>query len=97
MFARYDQLKEMEKLGEAELQNVILERVSDVMNTYYNLVQQQQQITALDTTLVISQQRVELADNRFTIGKASKLEVLNAQVDYNTDRTFICEATGSVC
>lgn len=88
MFARYDQLKELEKLGEAELQTTILNRVSQVMSTYYDLVQQQQQLTALDSTMVISQQRVELADNRFSIGKASKLEVLNAQVDLNTDRTF---------
>src|SRR5690606_18842298 len=32
-------------------------------------------------------QRVETANNRFTIGKAAKLEVLNAQVDLNTDQT----------
>ncbi|WP_411039871.1 TolC family protein [Subsaxibacter sp. CAU 1640] len=88
MFARYDQLKELEKLGEAELQSTILNRVSDVMNVYFDLVQQQQQLIALDSSLVISQQRVELADNRFSIGKASKLEVLNAQVDLNTDRTL---------
>ena len=88
MFARYDQLKELEKLGEAELQNTILSRVSEVMSTYFDLVQQQQQLTALDSTMVISQQRVELADNRFSIGKVSKLEVLNAQVDLNTDRTL---------
>lgn len=89
MFARYDQLKEFEKLGEAELQQVILARVSDVMITYYDLVQQQQQLSALDTTMVISEQRVDLAQNRFTIGKSSKLEVLNAQVDLNTDKTTI--------
>lgn len=88
MFARYDQLKEIEKLGEAELQLTILNRVSDVMITYFALVQQQQQLVALDSTMVISQQRVELADNRFSIGKVSKLEVLNAQVDLNTDRTL---------
>lgn len=88
MFARYDQLKELEKLGEAELQNTILNRVSEVMNTYYDLVQQQQQLVAFDSTMVISQQRVELADNRFSIGKVSKLEVLNAQVDLNTDKTL---------
>ncbi len=88
MFARYDQLKELEKLGEAELQRTILDRVSDVMSTYYDLVQQQQQLVALDSSLVISQQRVELADNRFSIGKVSKLEVLNAQVDLNTDKTL---------
>lgn len=88
MFARYDQLKELEKLGKAELQSVLLDRVSEVMITYYDLVQQQQQKIALDSTLVISRQRVELADNRFSIGKASKLEVLNAQVDLNTDKTL---------
>lgn len=88
MFARYDQLKELEKLGKAELQSTLLNRVSDVMITYYDLVQRQQQLAALDSTLVISEQRVELADNRFSIGKASKLEVLNAKVDLNTDKTL---------
>lgn len=87
MFARYDQLKELEKLGEAQLRETILTRVSDVLITYYDLVQQQQQLSALDSTLVISEQRMELAKNRFTIGRSSKLEVLNAQVDLNTDRT----------
>jgi len=87
MFARYDQLKELEKLGEAQLKQAVLTKVSDVMIGYYDLVQQQQNLTALDSTLVISEQRLKLANNRFTIGKASKLEVLNAQVDLNTDLT----------
>lgn len=87
MFARYDQLQEVKKLGEAELQQAILGTVSDVLITYFDLVQQKQQLNALDSTLVISEQRVELANNRFNIGKASKLEFLNAQVDQNTDQT----------
>jgi len=87
MFARYDQLKELRKQGEAELKYTVLTRVSDVMETYFTLVQQQQMIKALDTAIVISTQRVTTAQNRFTIGKAAKLEVLNAEVDLNTDRT----------
>lgn len=89
MFARYDQLQELKKLGEAELQQTVLNRVSDVLITYYDLVQQQQQLNALDSTIAISEQRLDLAGNRFTIGKASKLEVLNAEVDINTDRTTL--------
>ncbi len=89
MFANYEQLKETKKLGEAELKQAILTTVGEVMITYYDLVQQQQQLSALDSTLIISKQRVELAQNRFTIGKASKLEVLNAQVDLNTDQTLM--------
>lgn len=87
MFARNQQLKQIEKLGEAELQQMVLTRVSDVLATYYDVVQQQQQLTAFDSAMVYSNQRLTLAQNRFSIGKASRLEVLNAQVDLNTDQT----------
>jgi len=89
MFANYEQLKQNQNLGEQELKQMILTKVGEVMITYYDLVQQQQQLSALDSTILISKQRVELAQNRFTIGKASKLEVLNAQVDLNTDQTLM--------
>lgn len=89
MFAKLDQLKALQKLGEAELKLTIITKISDVNATYYDLVQQQQQLAALDSSIVISNQRVALAQNRYTIGKASKLEVLNAQVDLNTDTTML--------
>lgn len=89
MFAKYDQLKAVQKLGEAELKLTVVTKISDVTSTYYDLVQQQQQLAALDSTIVISNQRLNLAQNRFTIGKASKLEVLNAQVDLNSDTTTL--------
>ena len=89
MFARYDQLKELQKLGDAELKRTILVKIGQVNSAYYDLVQQQHQLAALDTTIVISKQRLELAQNRFTIGKASKLEVLNAQVDLNSDQVAL--------
>lgn len=86
MFAKLDQLKELQKLGEAQLKRTIILKISAVNAVYFDLVQQQQQLMALDTTIVISTQRLTLAQNRFNIGKASKLEVLNAQVDLNTDK-----------
>ena len=89
MFARLDQLKELQKLGDAELKRTILIKIGQVNAAYYDLVQQQQQLAALDTTIVISNQRLTLAKNRFTIGKASKLEVLNAQVDLNSDQVAL--------
>jgi outer membrane protein TolC len=89
MFAKLDQLKELQKLGEAQLKRTIILKISEVNAVYFDLVQQQQQLSALDTTIVISTQRLTLAQNRFTIGKASKLEVLNAQVDLNTDKVAL--------
>ncbi|WP_232058458.1 TolC family protein [Nibribacter ruber] len=87
MFARYEQLQELQKLGEANLQQAVLTTVGDVMGTYFELTQQQAQLQAYDTAIVISRLRVETARNRFEIGKAARLELLNAQVDFNTDTT----------
>lgn len=89
MFAKKEQLQELQKLGESQLRMTVITKISDVQTAYYDLVQQQQQLAALDSTIVISNQRVNLAKNRFTIGKASKLEVLNAQVDINTDKVAV--------
>jgi len=89
MFAKWDQLKEFQKLGETQLKLTVLTKISNLNALYYELVNQQQQLAALDTTIVISNQRFALANNRYTIGKASKLEVLNAQVDLNTDKTTL--------
>jgi outer membrane protein TolC len=89
MFVRREQLTTLEQQGKANLQAAIFARISDVYSTYYDLVQQQQVMASIDSAIVISNQRVTTAQNRFTIGKASKLEVLNAQVDLNSDKSML--------
>lgn len=87
MFARYDQLRELERLGESNFKVTIQTTVADVINNYYDLVQQQQQIKALTGALDISRLRLKNSNNRYLIGRAAKLEVLAASVDLNTDTT----------
>lgn len=87
MFARYDQLKALKELGEADLKAAILSTVYDVVSAYFDLVQQQQLIKATQTALELSAFRHLTAENRYQIGRASKLEVLAASVDMNTDTT----------
>lgn len=89
MFARKEQLNVLEQQGKAELQAAILTKISDVYLTYFDLVQQQQVLASIDTAIIISNQRLTTAQNRFSIGKASKLEVLNAQVDLNSDLSLL--------
>ncbi len=89
MFARYDQLKELQKLGEAAFRLTVQTTISDVINTYYTLVKQQEDIEASQIALSISQMRLTNARNRYSIGKAAKLEVLQATVDLNTDTTTL--------
>ncbi len=87
MFARYDRLKELENLGEANFKLAVQTTLADVINNYYDLVQQQQQIEALSGALEISRIRLRNSESRYTIGKAAKLEVLAASVDLNNDTT----------
>lgn len=87
MFARRDRFKEIQRQGEAEIKYQVITQLSEVMATYYNLVQQKRLINALDTTITLSRYRVTLAENRLEIGKGSKLDLLNAKVDLNTDQT----------
>lgn len=87
MFTRYDQLKELKTLGEETMKSVILTTVFDVIANYYDLVQQQHLIDATKTALELSAFRHQIAESRYQIGRASKLEVLAASVDMNTDTT----------
>ena len=87
MFARYDRLKELEQLGEANFKLTVQNTLADVINNYYDLVSRQQQIKALSGALDISRLRLKNSNNRYKIGKAAKLEVLAASVDLNTDTT----------
>ncbi|HRE78495.1 MAG TPA: TolC family protein [Flavobacterium sp.] len=85
MFARHNQLKELQNLGATELKLSVLSRVSAVYQTYFTLSTQQQQLKMIDSIISVSEFRLKTAKNRLTIGKASKLEVLNAEVDLNAD------------
>ncbi|GGE26731.1 MULTISPECIES: TolC family protein [Sphingobacterium] len=87
MFSRYEQLKELQKQGEFELKKTILAKVSDVISTYYTIVEQQNLLNAIDSSINISMERLRTAENRFMIGKASRLEVLNVQVNLNEDES----------
>ncbi|QBQ42427.1 TolC family protein [Sphingobacterium psychroaquaticum] len=85
MFTRYERLQEMEKLGDAELKRTMLTTIADVITQYYMIVEQENLLSAMDSNIIISQERLHTAENRYSIGKASKLEVLNVQVNLNSD------------
>jgi len=85
MFANYDRLKELQKQGEVKTKAVILTTIADVVNAYYAMVRQQQLVVAKDSAMEISRLRRRIAENKLQIGRGSKLDVLTAIVDFNTD------------
>ncbi|OAQ40676.1 transporter [Pedobacter psychrophilus] len=89
MFANYDRLKELEKLGELNAQLVVQTTIANVIDTYYNLISQYKQLESTKTALEVSQVRLKNANSRYTLGRGSKLELLAAKVDLNTDTTLL--------
>lgn len=85
MFATYDKLEALNQLSRANLQVLISNTVAAVQETYYDLVLQQQAVAVAEQSLALTDERMDLAQYRFEIGSGSKLEYLNAQVDYNAD------------
>jgi outer membrane protein len=85
MFANYDQLKQLDKLGALRLQDTIQSTVANVIDTYYSLISQNEQVKALQGAIAISRTQLRIATDKFNVGRASRLEVLNAQVNLNTD------------
>ncbi len=87
MFANYDRLQELQKLGELNAKLTVQTTIADVIQAYYDIVTQQKQLEATQTALEVSLIRLKNSNSRYTIGKGSKLELLAAKVDLNTDTT----------
>ncbi|MBB5396741.1 TolC family protein [Mucilaginibacter sp. AK015] len=85
MFANYDMLKELDKLGALRLQDTIQNTVANVITTFYSLISQNEQIKALRGAIDISRTQLRYSNDKFTVGRVSKLDVYNAQVNLNTD------------
>ncbi|RFZ81815.1 TolC family protein [Mucilaginibacter terrenus] len=85
MFANYDQLKQLDQLGDIRLRDTIQSTVAGVINTYYNLISQNEQIKALRGAIEISRTQLRYSNDKFQVGRVSRLDVYNAQVNLNTD------------
>jgi outer membrane protein len=85
MFATYDQLKQLDKLGAIRLQDTVQSTVANVINTYYNLISQNEQIKALRGAIDISRTQLRYSNDKFAVGRVSRLDVYTAQVNLNTD------------
>lgn len=77
--------KEQHQLSELQTKFIIENTLFQVYNQYHIVAQQYQTIINLKETLKTSSQRLTRANFGFEYGQNTKLEILNAEVDYNND------------
>lgn len=87
MFATRNRLEEISIQGEVLVKSQMTNTVADVINNYYNVVRQKQQLKAINEQLSVGEERVKLAERKLEVGIGGKPELLQAKVDLNAFRT----------
>ncbi len=87
MFISLSKLKELKDIGEVKLRSQVETSVAEVIKNYYDIVRQKHNYNVTLESVAISEQRLKITEEKFSVGSASKLEVLSAKVDLNTDRS----------
>jgi outer membrane protein TolC len=86
MFVTRDKAEELVRLGELGIKDQVINTVATVINTYYDIVRQKQQLKAVEESMSISQTRVDLSQRKLDIGVGAKPDVLQSKVDLNAQK-----------
>ena len=86
MFATRDKLAEFVRLGELNIKKQMVSSIAAIINNYYNIVRQKQQLKAIEEQMGINEERVKLAEKKFSVGLGAKPELLQAKVDLNAQK-----------
>lgn len=87
MFASLNQLKELEEIGEVNFKISVENNISDVIDTYYNIVKEKQVLKVIQRNISISEERVRIATDELEVGSGSRFDLKQAQVDLNADKS----------
>ena len=88
--------KEQHQLSQLQAQFVIENTLLQMTQQFYKVCQQYQTIENLEKTLSISKDRLKKEQYDFDFGQNSKLDVLNASVDFNIDSINLLQATNQL-
>ena len=87
MFHTKRRLGELENQGIAIKASVIQSIIAQIAKEFYTVALEQIRLELLAENISLSEDRMEIAKNKYEFGKASKMEYLQAQVDLNRDKS----------
>ena len=89
MFATKEQLAVLESMGMLNTKVQIENTLVQLINDYYNIVMLKQMIKGLKENMAVSEERLKIAQKKFDIGNASKVDLLQAKVDLNSQKAAL--------
>lgn len=87
MFATKEKLEQISRSNEYLFKAQVQNTISDVLKAFFNAALEQERLRLLKSNLELSEERVQISKDKYEVGKASKMEYLQAQVDYNADQS----------
>ena len=88
MFRTKEKLSELSLMSQDQLKIQIENSLQSVIASYYFIVRQQQLLVAINDELVLSQERIKIADLKLKNGSGSKLDWLQAKTEFNRQRSI---------
>ena len=85
MQADYNRLKELKLQSETETRLAVEDFIAKFTAEYYNFVQQRARMRNLNHAVKLSRERLRIVHARYLIGNNSRLDLLQARVDFNAD------------
>ncbi|MDR1886491.1 MAG: TolC family protein, partial [Prevotellaceae bacterium] len=87
--AKYAQLRELKEISDLNTRFEIENLIANVAAEYYYLIQQERHRNNLEFILSTSKERVRIVGINYELGSGSKMELLQAQVDFNSDSSAL--------
>lgn len=81
----YAKLQEMQQMGKLQTRMAIEDLVANLTAEYYNLIQQTIRLKNYRYAVSLSRERLRITEEHFRVGSFSRLDVLQARVDFNAD------------
>ncbi len=82
----YARLRELRAQSSTKTRMAIEDFMAEIAAEYFNYVQQRVRLGNLIYAVTLSKERLRIAEERYIIGRDSRLSLLQAQVDFNADR-----------
>lgn len=85
MQTNYKRLQELKSLGALRTRLEVEDFVANMTGEYYNLIQQTLRLKNYRYAVALSRERLRITEARYRIGDFSRLDLLQARVDFNAD------------
>lgn len=81
----YQRLRQLQQMGALQTRITIEDFMASLTAEYYNYLQQTLRLQNFRNAVMLSRERLRISEERFRVGNFSRLDLLQARVDFNAD------------